>query len=240
MSIEADVAEGRDPASYRIGEGMDDLVSVPARTDDLAERVVAAMREHGSPSYPRAFEVWYAHLSGEMPAVSTAMNAIIASDGQVAAADIDSLYERFISSERFSRQAERTSLQVLSEIDALGVPDSERSEPQLTDATAAFDALMREALHSRSYAQVLAVLLVAEWLYLDWATRPDAGDAGRPEHLGWIDLHRGAAFNTWVDWLRAQLDAHEPADDGERRAVESIFARAVRCELAFFDAAYHD
>ena len=75
---------------------MDDLVSVPARTDDLAERVVAAMREHGSPSYPRAFEVWYAHLSGEIPAVSIAMNAIIAgSDGKVSAADIDSLYERF-------------------------------------------------------------------------------------------------------------------------------------------------
>src|SRR6478736_2859640 len=119
-SIEADVAEGHDSASYRNGEGMDDEASVSARTNDLAERVVAAMRHHGSPSYPRAFEVWYAHLSGEMPAVSMAMNAIIAgSDGQVNAADIDSLYERFISSERFSRQAERTSMQVLGEIDAM-------------------------------------------------------------------------------------------------------------------------
>lgn len=99
---------------------MDDLVSVPARTDDLAERVVAAMRQHGSPSYPRAFEVWYAHLSGEIPAVSIAMSAILTgSDGQVTAADIDSIYERFISTERFSRQAERTSLQVLGEIDAM-------------------------------------------------------------------------------------------------------------------------
>ena len=70
---------------------------------DLAERVVAAMRQHGSPGYPRAFEVWYAHLSGEMPAVSMALNAILAgNDGRVTDADIDSLYERFINTERFN------------------------------------------------------------------------------------------------------------------------------------------
>ena len=106
---------------------------------DIAYRVVAAMREHGSPSYPRAFEVWYAHLSGEMPAVSMAMNAIIASsEGKVGVADIDSLYERFIGTERLARQAERTSLQVLGEIDGLmalvdkALDSSERYHGRLT------------------------------------------------------------------------------------------------------------
>lgn len=157
--------------------------------------------------------------------------------GCASAPDLDS---RLVFARQLGMFASDENTYFVDSFDALGVPDRDRSEPQLTDATAAFDALMREALHSRSYAQVLAVLLVAEWLYLDWATRPDAGDSGRPEHVGWIDLHRGPAFTTWVDWLRAQLDAHEPTDDGERRAVESVFARAVRCELAFFDAAYHD
>ena len=78
------------------------------------------MREHGSPTYPRAFEVWYAHLSGEMPALSMAMQAIITgTEGQVGAADIDQLYDRFISTQRLARHAERTSLQVLGEIDGL-------------------------------------------------------------------------------------------------------------------------
>ncbi|KUL96245.1 hypothetical protein DK26_05095 [Bosea sp. WAO] len=94
--------------------------SASPQVHDLAERVVAAMRQHYSPGYPRAFEVWYAHLSGEMPALSIAMNAIIAgSNGEVGVADIDTLYERFIGTERLSRQAERTSLQVLGEIDAM-------------------------------------------------------------------------------------------------------------------------
>lgn len=157
--------------------------------------------------------------------------------GCASAPDLDS---RLVFARQLGMFASDENTYFVDSFDALGVPEQQRSTPQLSDATAAFDALMREALHSRSYAQVLAVLLVAEWLYLDWATRPDAGDSGRPEHLGWIDLHRGPAFTTWVDWLRAQLDAHEPTDDGERRVVESVFARAVRCELAFFDAAYHD
>lgn len=157
--------------------------------------------------------------------------------GCASAPDLDS---RLVFARQLGMFASDENTYFVDSFDALGVPEQQRSTPQLSDATAAFDALMREALHSRSYAQVLAVLLVAEWLYLDWATRPDAGDSGRPEHLGWIDLHRGPAFTTWVDWLRAQLDAHEPTDDGERRVVESVFARAVRCELTFFDAAYHD
>jgi diguanylate cyclase len=87
---------------------------------ELPERVIAAMRLHGSPSYPRAFEVWYAHLSGEMPSVSMAMDAIIAgSQGKVGVADIDDIYERFIGTDRLARQTERTSVQVLGEIDGL-------------------------------------------------------------------------------------------------------------------------
>jgi diguanylate cyclase len=100
---------------------MNEEAQLASQSYDLAESVVAAMRRHGSPSYPRAFEVWYAHLSGEIPAVSMAINAIItgSDDGKVGAADIDALYERFIGTERLARQAERTSLQVLGEIDSL-------------------------------------------------------------------------------------------------------------------------
>ncbi|AOO82318.1 GGDEF domain-containing protein [Bosea vaviloviae] len=99
---------------------MSDHAQISAQSCDLADQVVAAMREHGSPGYPRAFEVWYAHLSGEMPAVSMAMSAILASsEGKVGVADIDNLYDRFIGNDRLAKQAERTSLQVLGEIDGL-------------------------------------------------------------------------------------------------------------------------
>ena len=61
--------------------------------------------------------------------------------------------------------------------------------------------------------------------------------ATRPEHVRWVDLHRGPAFSEWVRWLGTELDAHEPQDAQEHALVERFFARAVDCELAFFDAA---
>ncbi|MFX0537211.1 TenA family protein [Ornithinimicrobium sp. Y1847] len=123
--------------------------------------------------------------------------------------------------------------------DTLDVPEGDRISPELSPATVAFDRVMRDAIQTRSYAAVLAVLTVAEWLYLDWATRPEAEQAStRPEHLGWVDLHRGEAYETWTLWLRGQLDAHEPTDPAEKAQVEELFARAVACEVAFFDDAY--
>ncbi|WP_040161073.1 TenA family protein [Mobilicoccus massiliensis] len=144
---------------------------------------------------------------------------------------------------RFARQlgffAADENTYFVDSFDALGVSERDRVDPVLTDATRDFDRVMRDAVASRSYAGVLAVLVVAEWLYLDWATRPAADPlaATRPEHVGWVDLHRGPEFEAWVRWLREQLDAHEPRDPEEKALVEDLFARAVTCELAFFDAA---
>ncbi|MET3892277.1 diguanylate cyclase [Bosea sp. OAE506] len=120
FAIEAVAAPAALRSRVRTVDGMSDQAQLSPPQDDLAERVVAAMREHCSPTYPRAFEVWYAHLSGEIPAISMAMHAIITgSEGKVGTADIDHLYDRFISTERLARHAERTSLQVLGEIDGL-------------------------------------------------------------------------------------------------------------------------
>ncbi|WP_392467875.1 TenA family protein [Arsenicicoccus cauae] len=145
---------------------------------------------------------------------------------------------------RFARQlgmfASDEDTYFVDSFDALGVPEADRVDPALTAATRSFDQVMRDAIESRSYAQVLAVLLVAEWLYLDWAERPDREGmaATRPEHVGWVDLHRGPDFRAWVEWLQAELDANEPADPHDKDAAERAFMRSVACERAFFDAAY--
>lgn len=123
--------------------------------------------------------------------------------------------------------------------DELGVSETDRVAPALTPATRAFDRVMRDALEARSYAACLAVLYVAEGLYLDWGERADREPIGDLErkHLGWIDLHRGPAFTAWVHWLRDELDGLD-IDAAEESAARGLFRRAVACELAFFDAAY--
>ncbi|MFJ3958172.1 TenA family protein [Arthrobacter sp. NPDC090010] len=122
--------------------------------------------------------------------------------------------------------------------DELAVPDVERDGPELTAATRDFDALMRSTLATRSYPAVLAVLLVAEWLYGDWAAR--AGDPGSwpvaPKHAEWIRLHNNPEYNGWVTWLREEFDAVEPVDTVSRARVADTFAEAIRLERAFFDS----
>nr|WP_239528933.1 TenA family protein [Paenarthrobacter ilicis] len=121
----------------------------------------------------------------------------------------------------------------------LDVPEADRTAPALGTATRDFDALMRSALATRSYPEVLAVLLVAEWLYGDWAARagdPDTWPA-QAKHAEWIRLHNNPGYNAWVTWLRDEFDAVEPSSPQQRQRVAVTFAEAVRLERAFFDAA---
>ncbi|WP_090303305.1 TenA family protein [Natronorubrum texcoconense] len=138
--------------------------------------------------------------------------------------------------------------------DALEVPDSRRTDPQLAEPTAAFIDLLGRASREGGYAETLAVLVPAEWIYEQWAvaaveTHADPDADGPPSagadlpfyYAEWIDLHATADFREFVDWLRGQLDAVGPELSPRRQArVESLFRRTVDLEVAFFDAAYED
>ncbi|ARU06028.1 TenA family transcriptional regulator [Comamonas serinivorans] len=123
--------------------------------------------------------------------------------------------------------------------DTLGVPAGERLSPALKPETTAFQALMREAADSRQYANALAVLCVAEGLYLDWADVPGRALPPRFEHAEWITLHANDFFRGFVAWLRSELDRVAltlPA--AQQDEARRFFHRAVACERAFFDGVY--
>ncbi|MZR13751.1 TENA/THI-4 family protein [Maritimibacter sp. DP07] len=123
----------------------------------------------------------------------------------------------------------------LRSFDALGV----RADAPAASEARAFQDLMAEARHSGRYECMLAVLVVAEWSYLEWAT-PFAGRVDDlPFWLGeWITLHTGDAFADVVAYLRGQLDQVWPGlSAAERAHAEDLFIRAVSLERAFFDAA---
>jgi len=124
--------------------------------------------------------------------------------------------------------------------EALDVPEADYTDPALAEPTAAFRDLLLRAAHEGDYAETLAVLVPAEWVYLTWAT--EGGDGDRPDRFyldEWIDLHAIPAFDSLVGWLRAELD-REVAAAGERRQARlaELFCRTVELEVAFFDAAY--
>ncbi len=124
-------------------------------------------------------------------------------------------------------------------LDTLDVPLIDRTDPELREPTRGFIELMDGARLSADYPSCLAVLLVAEWLYLEWATRPEETPPEEPLQAEWIALHSGRAFVAWVDFLRAEFDrVCTDLEPGHRDRVRELFVRAVDLELAFFDAAY--
>jgi len=123
----------------------------------------------------------------------------------------------------------------LRAFEALGVPELRRAADPDTQATADFKAIMREAAETRSYAAALSVLVVAEWLYLDWASRAPKPLPDNFVHAEWITLHDNPDFRGFVDFLRAELDRVGSAQAGLCR---DFFRRAVALELSFFEAAY--
>ncbi|WP_062114597.1 TenA family protein [Aureimonas sp. AU40] len=120
---------------------------------------------------------------------------------------------------------------------ALGVSAERRAGEPDTEATAGFKGLMREAAERRSYAAALSVLTVAEWLYLDWASRAVAPLPESFVHREWITLHDNPGFRDFVAFLRAELDRVGPA---EAALCQDLFGRAVALERRFFDAAYRE
>jgi thiaminase/transcriptional activator TenA len=123
----------------------------------------------------------------------------------------------------------------LRSFEALGVSEQARTETPDTEPTAGFKAIMREAAATRSYAAALAVLNVAEWLYLDWAINAPTPLPPSFVHAEWITLHDNPDFRDFVAFLRAELDRVGPSEPDVAR---DFFLRTVKLELAFFDAAY--
>jgi len=123
----------------------------------------------------------------------------------------------------------------LRAFDALDVSAAQRHNTPDSAPTAGFKALMLEAAETRSYAAILTVLNVAEWLYLDWAAQAPQPLPTSFVHAEWITLHDNPDFREFVAFLRRELDRVGP---GQRAQCEAFFQRAVTLELAFFDAAY--
>lgn len=105
-------------------------------------------------------------------------------------------------------------------------------------ATQGFLDLMKRS--KTNYPEAVTALLVAEWLYLDWATTQP--HSSKPEdwlYGEWIDLHCGPAFEAWTTFLRDEVNRiGANASEETRKRMAETFKTAVDLELEFFEEAY--
>jgi thiaminase/transcriptional activator TenA len=122
---------------------------------------------------------------------------------------------------------------------ALGVSEAEYRDPALTPTTRAFEDLLERGAREGGYAETLAVLVPAEWIYLEWASAVAEEPPPQFYFAEWIDLHADDAFESFVYWLRGELDREgKAASTRRRRRLGRLFRRTVELEVAFFESAY--
>jgi thiaminase/transcriptional activator TenA len=120
--------------------------------------------------------------------------------------------------------------------DALGVPEQDRADPPLDQVTVAFRDLMAEVSAVGSYPEVLTVLAVAEWSYLEWARRAPNELPENFLYTEWITLHNSTSFGEWVSWLLSDLDrVGAGLPPRERDRCLRWFRQATTLEKQFFD-----
>ncbi|SEL70273.1 TenA family protein [Halomonas daqiaonensis] len=121
--------------------------------------------------------------------------------------------------------------------EAFDVPGSQHEAPDYLPETRAFRELLHDIGQGGHYAEILAVLVVTEWLYLEWALRVTRVEGLHPLMAEWIDLHDNPPFQEFVAWLRRRLDEEAMAlDETAFARMTERFRDTVAKERAFHDA----
>jgi diguanylate cyclase len=98
------------------------------RTLAFAEIAVGQMKALRQPAYPRNYEVWYAYATGYNPSLNQSINeALIRNGGTLSAADIDQIYDTYLSPARLTDRLDNVGSQIVDEIDrVMGMIDTAR------------------------------------------------------------------------------------------------------------------
>ena len=87
------------------------------RTMAFAEIALGQIKALRQPASPRHFEIWYTYATGYNPSLNQTINETLARDGTLTEADIDQIYETYISPTRFTDRIDHVGAQVNGEIE---------------------------------------------------------------------------------------------------------------------------
>ena len=104
-----------------------------------------------------------------------------------------------------------------------------------------FDGGMLAIAERGSYADIVAIMLAAEWMYGTWCLRAANTAIAEAELCRWVALHVETGFLDQVNWMIAEINREAMAlDDAGRDRLSALFREALQLEIAFHEAAYED
>jgi thiaminase/transcriptional activator TenA len=123
--------------------------------------------------------------------------------------------------------------------EVLGMEESEWRNQEIPGAVAAFrDGMLANAAHG-TYAEIVASMFAAEWMYWTWCMRASLVTITDTLLREWVELHTREDFTSQASWLREQLDqAGNHMDEPARERIAQLFRRVLELEIHFHDAAY--
>ncbi|GLK80988.1 GGDEF domain-containing protein [Methylopila turkensis] len=86
------------------------------RTLTFSDAAVHRLRAHRHPAYPRNYELWYTYATGYNSALNRAINEALERGPVIAEADLDLLYETYLSPLRLSERVDHVGTRILEEI----------------------------------------------------------------------------------------------------------------------------
>jgi diguanylate cyclase len=87
------------------------------RTMAFAEIAFGQIRALRQPASPRHFEVWYNYATGYNPSLNLAINEMLTRHGTLSEAQIEEIYETYVSAQRVADRIDRVGSQVMGEIE---------------------------------------------------------------------------------------------------------------------------
>ena len=87
------------------------------RTMAFAEIALGQMKALRQPATPRNYEIWYTYATGYHPSLNQKINETLKENGTLAEADLEQIYETYLSPTRLTERIDKVGSQVKGEIE---------------------------------------------------------------------------------------------------------------------------
>jgi diguanylate cyclase len=87
------------------------------RTMAFAEIAFGQLKALRQPATPRNYEIWYSYATGYHPSLNETVNEILSRSGTLSEADIDQIYNTYLSPTRLGERIDKVGTRVMDEIE---------------------------------------------------------------------------------------------------------------------------